>query len=275
MAIPTEKTINSIDDLLDFITALHIQKAVEQKSNDEKTGKNIENEKYIPQIHTLWFRGMANKSWELLPSIQRSPERIANERFITNDFYIKAKQVMEHSPDKKNYAAWMSIMQHYGLPTRLLDWSSSPLVATFFAVEYNEKERNADACIWVLDPVKLNRYEKFGGCIYPVDADTAQHMLLPAFKGHGHHDDLKDKILACHSTENNLRMYSQQANFTIHNTNKMLTQLDYPGLLYKIIIPAELKNKFLYDLAIFGITESFIYPDLDHISNDLKVSHNI
>ncbi|MBR6509314.1 MAG: FRG domain-containing protein [Clostridia bacterium] len=246
------ETINTIDELLNFITELSL-----------KHGQR------------LWFRGVANKEWDLIPSIQRSSDRMASERFITNDFYIKAKQVMKYAPDKKNYSAWMSIMQHFGLPTRLLDWSSSPLVATFFAVEEYKKYPQADACVWVLAPGLLNKAEGFGDCIYPVDAVTAQNMLLPAFKERGQVIELEDKILACHSTENNLRMYSQQANFTIHNSQKRLTSICDSDTLYKIIIPSKERGRLLYNLEIFGITESFIYPDLDHISNDLKRAYRI
>jgi len=250
--IMIERTIYTIEELLNFITELNIQHG-----------------------QRIWFRGVANKEWKLCPSIQRTSERIKAERYITNDFYIKAKQVMENAPEKKNYSAWMSIMQHYGLPTRLLDWSSSPLIATFFAVEQYGKYPNADAAIWVLAPGLLNESQGFGNCIFPVDADTVQNMLLPAFKEKGHIDELKDKIIACHSTENNLRMYSQQANFTIHNSEKKLTEICNSEMLYKIIIPSSARERLLYDLEIFGITESYIYPDLDHISKDIKRIYNI
>lgn len=103
-----EKVINTIDELL-----------------------NCVNELIRSQGLQLWYRGVENTGWDLLPSIQRSKQRILNERYLTNDFYIKASQVLATCPDKKNYAAWMSIMQHYGLPTRLLDWSSSPLISVF------------------------------------------------------------------------------------------------------------------------------------------------
>lgn len=108
-----------------------------------------------------------------------------------------------------------------------------------------------------------------------VDADTAQNMLLPAFKELGHIEELSDKILACHSTENNLRMYSQQANFTIHNSTKRLEDICDENMIYKIIIPSQSRARFLYSLEIFGITESFVYPDLEHISNDLKRIYNV
>lgn len=127
----------------------------------------------------------------------------------------------------------------------------------------------------MLTPGLLNRKEGFGTCIYPVDADTAQEMLRPAFKKQRRTTSVDDKILACHSTENNLRMYSQQANFTIHNSLKRLEDICNDDTLYKIIIPKDARMSFLANLEIFGITESFVYPDLEHISNDLKRQYNI
>lgn len=245
-------TISSIDELLSFVMQLNKEHGLR-----------------------LWYRGVADCSWELLPSIQRNENRIKNERFLTNDFYIRARQVFENSPSKKNYSAWIAIMQHFGLPTRMLDWSSSPLIATYFAVEKFEMYSQTDAAVWVLAPGRLNEIEGFGNCIFPVDAETAQNMLLPAFKERGQIEELSDKIIACHSTENNLRMYSQQANFTIHNSTKKLEEICGEDMLYKIIIPKNSKKWFLHCLEIFGITESFIYPDLEHISKDLKRIYDI
>lgn len=223
----------------------------------------------------LWYRGVADCDLGLVPSIQRSEQRMEMERFITNDFYIKAKQVLNESPQKNNYAAWMALMQHYGLPTRLLDWSQSPLIAVFFATEkYKEHPKN-DACVWVLAPGLLNNTEGFGDCIFPVDANTVQEMLLPAFKEKGHNPELEDKIIACHSVENNLRMYSQQANFTIHNSVRKLEDICDESTLYKMIIPRDAREYFFESLRFFGITESFVYPDLEHISSDLKSSYHL
>lgn len=71
----------------------------------------------------LWYRGEENASLTLIPSIQRSGKRLEVERYITNDFYIRARQILDNPPAKHNYAAWVSLMQHYGLPTRMLDLS--------------------------------------------------------------------------------------------------------------------------------------------------------
>lgn len=244
--------VRTIDELLQFVNSLY-------------------------QMHgsRLWYRGEENTELTLIPSIQRSQKRLDAERYITNDFYIRAKQILSNAPEKHNYAGWVSLMQHYGLPTRILDWSQSPLIAVFFATETYRSTPGTNACVWVLAPGLLNAREGFGNCIYPIDADTTQEMLLPAFKHTHHNPELRDRILACSSTENNLRMYSQYSNFTVHNSLRRLEDICDENMLYKIIIPADRKKYFIDSLRVFGITEGSVYPDLDHISSDLRDSYGI
>lgn len=244
--------IHTIDELLQFMNGLY-----------EKHGAR------------LWYRGEENAALTLVPSIQRSRRRLDVERYITNDFYIRARQILDNPPAKHNYAAWVSLMQHYGLPTRMLDWSESPLIAAFFATETYRTTPETDAGVWVLAPHLLNEKEGFGRCIYPIDADTTQEMLLPAFKHNHHNPELVDRILACSSTENNLRMYSQHSNFTVHNSPQRLEEICDENMLYKIIIPCDRKKYFIDSLRVFGITEGSVYPDLDHISSDLRDSYGI
>ena len=244
--------IRNIDELLQFMNGLF-----------EKHGSR------------LWNRGEENANLTLIPSIQRSERRLQVERYITNDFYIRARQILDNPPRKHNYAAWVSLMQHYGLPTRMLDWSESPLIAAFFATETYRSTPDIDAGVWVLAPDLLNEMEGFGRCIYPIDADTTQEMLLPAFKHNHHNMELVDRILACSSTENDLRMYSQHSNFTVHNSLQRLEDICDENMLYKIIIPCDRKKYFIDSLRVFGITESTVYPDLDHISIDLRDSYGI
>ncbi len=244
--------IRTLDELLQFVNNLYQKHGVR-----------------------LWYRGEENASLTLIPSIQRSKKRLACERYITNDFYTRARQITDNPPSKHNYAGWVSLMQHYGLPTRMLDWSQSPLIAVFFATETYKNLPDTDACVWVLAPGLLNEKEGFGNCIYPIDADTTQEMLLPAFKHAHHNPELVNRILACSSTENNLRMYSQHSNFTVHNSLERLEDICDENMLYKIIIPHERKEYFFGSLRALGITESFVYPDLDHISADLMDEYGI
>ncbi|MCQ2506365.1 MAG: FRG domain-containing protein [Lachnospiraceae bacterium] len=244
--------IHSIDELLHFVNDLN-----------EKHGDR------------LWYRGDENAKNPLVPSIHRTKKRIEAERFLANDFYIRAKQIMDNPPAKKDYSGWVALMQHYGLPTRMLDWSKSPLIAVFFAVETYKEYPKMDSVVWVLVPSKLNEKMGFGDCVYPLDAETTQEMLLPAFKHNHHNPELVDRILACSSVNNNLRMYSQQSNFTVHNSLKKLEDICDEDMLYKIVIPANKKEYFIDSLRVFGITESFIYPDLEHLSNELKDTYGI
>lgn len=242
-----EFEVNSLDELLQVVKEL-----------TEEYGSRI------------WYRGQADRSWELVPSIQRGLYS-KTENYITNDFYIRAKQVMNDPPAKENYAAWMSVMQHYGMPTRLLDWSMSPLISAFFATEKYKEHENTDACIWVLFPRMLNELQGFGSFVMPNDAYSVQQMLIRAFKDHANIDaKFEDKIIACCSTEKDLRMYSQQAAFTVHNTEKRLLEVCNDKMLFKLIIPSERRAYFLSSLDYFGINQMFIYPDVEHIANEIK-----
>src|SRR5690349_18540309 len=106
-----------------------------------------------------WFRGHGDAAWALLPGVHRGySER--QERYFTNEFRPRAGMRHVSTPDRDDYAGWLALMQHYGLPTRLLDWSRSPLVAAYFATEACQSHQQgkplADACVWAVAPGKLN-----------------------------------------------------------------------------------------------------------------------
>lgn len=255
-----EREIKTLDELMNAIMELHERFKHGQSS-----------------IEHLWYRGQANSAWGLFPSIQRHDLSLERERNLANDFRMKASRIMDNPPDRKNYSAWVSLMQHYGLPTRMLDWSRSPLIAAFFAVEKYREHKGTDACIWVLRPGALNMMERGESCLYASDSGTAQRMLQTAFIPHEANDITKlSSILACCSVENDLRMYSQQSCFTIHNTRQHRLDADeFKDIVFKLIIPERVRATFLYDLAVFGITEGFVYPDLEHISADLRRDYGI
>ncbi len=98
----------------------------------------------------MMFRGQSNFSWNLLPSIARlnpelSPIKHNNgwqgiEDYLLGEFKRYASMHLKQEP--KNKLEWMIQAQHHGLPTRLLDWSTNPLKALYFAVE-NSKHLNS------------------------------------------------------------------------------------------------------------------------------------
>ena len=251
-----------------------------------------------------WYRGHADISWELVPKVQRGfegneEELFRKERYYTNDFQARASVLLSSQKPKTNeYASWLTLMQHYGIPTRLLDWSRSPLIALYFAIT-DKKNYDKDACIWVLTPGRLNALEKlekatsFDGkeyensFIYNMSHNTILTMIFTAFRRWDLSDDpnaitpedrkfnhrfesLKGKIAACYPTEADSRVYNQLATFTVHNSQKRLIDICDETTLSQITIPRMVKEQLIYELAVCGITESYIYPDLEHLSKEIN-----
>jgi FRG domain len=97
---------------------------------------NLVRERIAEDGRILWFRGHRSANWEVVPAIWREIKyTAAQERDLTNRFSTRAATRHQALPGYDDLPTWLSLMQHYGLPTRLLDWSRSPLVAAYFAIE--------------------------------------------------------------------------------------------------------------------------------------------
>lgn len=102
-----------------------------------------------------WWRGQSNADWQLVPKIFRLSVKTEDEAHLIHRFVQRALTRYENCPDLGDLAGWVFLAQHYGLPTRLVDWTESPLVALHFAVT-EESRDDTDGALWVLSPSRLN-----------------------------------------------------------------------------------------------------------------------
>lgn len=222
------------------------------------------------QRRILWFRGHKSSKWHVQPAIWRDYDHY-DERNFTNRFCARAGTKHDGVPRYEDVASWLSLMQHYRLPTRLLDWSRSPLVALYFALEdyiYNPDVPAEDAVIWILDPHALNEHET-GKAITPsLDAQMCREMVAAAFTDKFSENQ---KVLAVMAAETDMRMSIQQACFTIHSfTGPLETDTDYRTFLRAMKIPSDTVYDMAHAIDICGFRKGDMFPDLDHLADELK-----
>ncbi len=95
-------------------------------------------------IEKMLFRGMANESWELIPSIARNRNLEVNEKELIHEFKYRYPDIFMSL--NTNFEK-LSYMQHYGLPTRLLDLTENPMIALYFACSEMKKRNGRVLCL--------------------------------------------------------------------------------------------------------------------------------
>jgi hypothetical protein len=135
----------------------------------------------------VWFRGHANKNWALSPSISRGrTDPIVDEFRFFKQFKQDAARVIANPPTDE--WGWLFLMQHYGVPTRLLDFTENPLVALFFAVREHE---DVDGSLVVMEPAKWNKENGHSGISEDdvpscgIDEEMAGYMISSVIKARG------------------------------------------------------------------------------------------
>jgi hypothetical protein len=218
---------------------------------------------YKPLEEIIWFRGHADCEWALTPSLFRAPYKLEHESALLNRFRQNALSLLSYRPEKS--WEWLFLMRHHGCPTRLLDWTESPLVALYFACQSNPKHESKDGHLWCLSPTALNEQMGITGS-HPGD--------IPAF-GHGPYLDefMPEKIFtpgirrqpaAALAPREIGRMVSQQSVFTIHHQRaEPIEAYGDKQHLWRLRIPAPKKEHIRSQLAVLGINRLSIFPDLE------------
>ena len=136
--------ISSVFDALHLLQEMETSNSIGQADNYSA---------HFPFPIGLWFRGHADFNWTLEPSIfRKAPDfNFLNETRLFNTFRLRSPRLPESAPTFD----WLCLMQHHGLPTRILDWTESLLVALFFAAE-QENYQSLDGALFLLNAPKLN-----------------------------------------------------------------------------------------------------------------------
>lgn len=216
-----------------------------------------------PDACEHWFRGHSNADWKLVPSVYRESPK--GELYLTTHFRLSAPTKYENCPPPEDFASWICLMQHYGLPTRLLDWSESPLSAAYFAIIH--EPMNTDAAVWCLSPLLLNEHTTGRKSIAILGHSRTKPLLDRAFLGGS---SLK-KAIAVVGQETNPRISAQQGVFTIHgNATPLEAQFRYRHFLNKFVIPNRYRETFRQELFLLGVRRSILFPDIDNLARELK-----
>jgi hypothetical protein len=174
-------------------------------------------------------------------------------------------------------------MQHYGVPTRLLDWSESPLMALFFAVTLAHHKLDSqgqpifygDASIWLLDPGQWNKravgLSSFLGSILTTDDPNAN-----AYKPVADINIMKPFPIALYGAHNSQRIVAQRGVFVCFGKDTRPMEVSYErerfpaDCLMKVVIKKDRLLHMYKALRRHGITDSVVFPDLDGLAREIK-----
>lgn len=253
----------------------------------------IENINHLIEVGTklypFWFRGHSRCFGNLLPKIFRETEKFkgqlsggrANHEFAYIEEYQRKVPVFTDNIPERRDIGWLFMMQHYGAPTRLLDWTENILVAAYFAVHENKKE---DGEIWVIFPQRLNKHYA-GEVFWLWDSPQVSYLAKEPF--HSKPSKLAEDLdltkhpqtpLAFYPPLNNPRMVAQSSVFTIHpkpdkdksNTIRSLLENTKQGVeIVRYIIPFDCKINIFHDLNKLGINRTRLFPEQESVAVDM------
>ena len=242
------------------------------------------------------FRGQRDENWDISSSLERvKPTWYKGSKEEIGDFlgYSEVKLYNKFSERVEQFASIgdaaadtvlgkLALMQHHGVPTRLIDWTESPYVAAYFAVEDATAEEGSCA-VWAISS---------GWCQEKSAMAVRKKMKLSKEQFPNSTDFSLDEILnGTIITENillvaplrplklNIRISSQQGlflcpgeiNVSFMDNLKALGEKDLPKILYKFVFPNSLRSEILYDLFNMNIGPQTLFPGLDGFAKSIKL----
>lgn len=218
------------------------------------------------------FRGHADASWKLWSTISRElqnrhvkPEYwLEQEHRIIWIFQRKISHYLENIPNLADTLRWLALMQHHGAPTRMLDFTWSPYVAAFFALESS----TTDAAVWAVNSPKLGTH-CFRGDTWEDDWVPSPNEALKRYKVNG-----LDKVAIGEPFHKNQRLIAQSGTFLCPvDLSKPVEEIlgKRKNVIAKIVLcGSSLRKHALSELYSMNISNATLFPDLDGLARSLN-----
>lgn len=242
----TEVEITSISDLISKLEAHRTQ------------GKKV------------WYRGHADIGWALAPSISRARANpIVDEFQYYKRFKQEAARVISSPPNDE--WGWMFLMQHYGVPTRLLDFSENPLVALYFAVSDRPE---ADGALIMMEPTTWNVENNRSGLsdddIPSCGVDEEMDLYLMSALVKNPDPENGNPPLAATGSRNSQRIFAQEGVFVVfHSKLEMNVSKEECRSVWQYKIPAAYKGRIKSHLELLSISEYTLFPELSTLASKI------
>lgn len=227
------------------------------------------------------FRGQSDANWNLEPTLRRYFKSYSihpsvwskQEKRVYRIFRRKAHQFLQHLPKDGDAFEWLAIMQHHGAPTRLLDFTWSPYVAAFFALQ----QATNNSAIWAVFPSKLRNELKVGSKdhndIGPWKSGNYEEYFIP---------NKHNFIAQGEPYRMNRRLIAQSGTFVIPSRiDRTVTEiLDENGLTESCLVKFELntaamRHETLRNLYNMNITNATLFPDLDGLAKSMALEFEL
>lgn len=227
------------------------------------------------EIEDLWFRGVTEVNYRLTPGIYRDsdPEYDQiHENDISYEFIRKAKAYPKVGGGNISRWEWFHVMQHYGIPTRFLDWTESALIGIYYAVR--RAGQNSSPCVWVLDPFWLNEESTGKTEVFFTDPIGQTEEDEPINSYCIASQNLPKYPVGIFPPYVDERMKAQHATFTIHGSHPnglhILSQSSLSPRLFQLLVKKSSIERIRRELYISGVRESTIYPDMSGLAAEIK-----
>ncbi|HCG5249804.1 FRG domain-containing protein [Vibrio parahaemolyticus] len=220
--------------------------------------------------HTYFFRGQQDLTWKLETTFQRYAAkngiswRYYFDKILPDVYYSSAAfgYRVDDPTDEKDVGGFLAKLQHHGFPTPLLDWTMSPYVAAYFALED-------------IDPRKVDANGNVKIYMFDFQLWRNSYMQVPMLQA-GDSPFLSEFKPAY---VDNQRLVSQMAVTTVTNVPDVelylnnIKQTTGRTFLYYALLPIKERRLIMNELNLMGISSATMFPDFDGMCMSLKERH--